>query len=257
MVDDNQKTVIVGISGASSSGKTTLCQLLVEIFPNLSVIHEDDFFKPEDEIPCKEGVQNWDCVEALSMPDIIKSLKYVRQNGTLPGNKEVNKPSPYLEDLINSDKYSNFKDVIISLKNKVISWSAPGQPGHILQSRKIYLFEGFLLYSRSTSDIWPYLDLKILIQASQSFVKIHRMERLPYITDEGYWEDPPDYLDSIVWPNYCHEHEWLFKNGDVEGNLLEMPDSRCKVMSLGGIDLDLETALLRVVDLLMRELPNL
>ncbi|RKF63919.1 Nicotinamide riboside kinase [Erysiphe neolycopersici] len=255
MADDILKTVIVGISGASSSGKTTLCQLLMEIFPNLLVIHEDNFFKPKDEIPYKEGFQNWDCAEALSMPDIIESLKYVRQNGTLPGNKIVNKQ--YLKDDINPDKCSNFKDVITNLKNKVISWSAPGQPGHIFQSRKICLFEGFLLYSRSTSDIWPYLDLKFFIQASQSFVKINRMERLPYITDEGYWEEPPNYVDSVVWPSYCREHEWLFENGNVEGGLLKMPDSRCKITSLGGIDLDLETALLSIVDLLMRELPNL
>lgn len=167
------------------------------------------------------------------------------------------KLSPCLEDQINSDKNSNFKDIITNLKNKVISWSAPGEPGHFLQSRKILLFEGFLLYSRSTSDIWPFLDLKLLLQASQSFVKFHRTERLPYIRDEGYWEDPPNYVDSVVWPSYCREHEWLFENGDVEGELVEMPSSGCKITSLGGIDLDLETALLRIVDLLMRELPKL
>lgn len=46
---ENQKAVIVGISGASSSGKTTLARLLRDVFPNTFVLHEDDFYKPEAE----------------------------------------------------------------------------------------------------------------------------------------------------------------------------------------------------------------
>jgi nicotinamide/nicotinate riboside kinase len=44
-----QKAVVVGISGASSSGKTTLARLLRDIFPNTFILHEDDFYKPETE----------------------------------------------------------------------------------------------------------------------------------------------------------------------------------------------------------------
>jgi nicotinamide/nicotinate riboside kinase len=44
-----QKAVLVGISGASSSGKTTLARLLRDIFPSTFILHEDDFYKPEVE----------------------------------------------------------------------------------------------------------------------------------------------------------------------------------------------------------------
>lgn len=44
-----RKAVIVGISGASSSGKTTLARLLRDIFPNTFILHEDDFYKAESE----------------------------------------------------------------------------------------------------------------------------------------------------------------------------------------------------------------
>lgn len=44
-----QKAIIVGLSGCSSSGKTTLARLLRDIFPNSFVLHEDDFYRPEDE----------------------------------------------------------------------------------------------------------------------------------------------------------------------------------------------------------------
>ncbi len=46
---ENRKAVIVGISGASSSGKTTLARLLRDVFPNTFVLHEDDFYKAESE----------------------------------------------------------------------------------------------------------------------------------------------------------------------------------------------------------------
>jgi nicotinamide/nicotinate riboside kinase len=49
MVDPGRKALVVGISGASSSGKTTLSRLLRDIFPNTFILHEDDFYKPEAE----------------------------------------------------------------------------------------------------------------------------------------------------------------------------------------------------------------
>lgn len=45
----DQKAIIVGISGCSSSGKTTLARLLRDIFPDTFILHEDDFYKPEEQ----------------------------------------------------------------------------------------------------------------------------------------------------------------------------------------------------------------
>lgn len=51
------KAVVIGISGPSSSGKTTLARLLQRIFNgaktpdshlNTFIIHEDDFYFPDD-----------------------------------------------------------------------------------------------------------------------------------------------------------------------------------------------------------------
>lgn len=39
------------------------------------------------------------------------------------------------------------------------------------------------------------------------------------MTLQGFWEDPPNYVDNVVWPNYVKEHAYLFKDGDVEGEL--------------------------------------
>ena len=54
-----EKAVVIGISGPSSSGKTTLARLLQRIFYgvksaapdkhlNTFIIHEDDFYFPDD-----------------------------------------------------------------------------------------------------------------------------------------------------------------------------------------------------------------
>lgn len=47
--ETRRKAIIVGISGASSSGKTTLARLLRDVFPHTFVLHEDDFYRPETE----------------------------------------------------------------------------------------------------------------------------------------------------------------------------------------------------------------
>jgi nicotinamide/nicotinate riboside kinase len=46
---ENKKAIVVGLSGCSSSGKTTLARLLRDIFLNTFILHEDDFYKPEDQ----------------------------------------------------------------------------------------------------------------------------------------------------------------------------------------------------------------
>lgn len=49
MAITGRKAVVVGLSGASSSGKTTLARLLRDIFPNSFILHEDDFYREEKE----------------------------------------------------------------------------------------------------------------------------------------------------------------------------------------------------------------
>jgi len=76
--------LLIGISGPSSSGKTTLSRLLRDIIPQTFIIHLDDFYLPDVQIPLKEGVQDWDCLESLNTPDFYAVLSYVKSHGTSP-----------------------------------------------------------------------------------------------------------------------------------------------------------------------------
>ncbi|KAL7392688.1 hypothetical protein ABVT39_000048 [Epinephelus coioides] len=45
---------IIGIGGVTNGGKTTLTNRLIKNLPNCCVVHQDDFFKPQDQIEVGE-----------------------------------------------------------------------------------------------------------------------------------------------------------------------------------------------------------
>ena len=99
------------------------------------------------------------------------------------------------------------------------------------------------------------MDIKLFLRVSYPKAKERREARSGYVTLEGFWEDPPGYVDKIVWPNYVEDHKWMFENEDVEGKLREdavkQIGIRCQE---GGVDVDMTTTLKWAVELLMREL---
>lgn len=87
MAKSNEKAFILGLSGLSSSGKTTLSRLLRTVFgPSCSILHQDDFYLPEEELPMVDGLRDWDCVEAIDFPAMMRALDHIRTHGELPGD---------------------------------------------------------------------------------------------------------------------------------------------------------------------------
>lgn len=75
-----------------------------------------------------------------------------------------------------------------------------------------------------------------------------------YVTLEGFWKDPPGYVDKIVWPNYVEAHKWLFEDGDVEGLKLDegvLREYGILVQMGRGVDVDMETTFEWAVEMLM------
>lgn len=104
--------------------------------------------------------------------------------------------------------------------------------------------------------IQPHIDLKLFVRTSFARAKARREARDGYFTIEGFWTDPPGYVDRIVWPNYVEEHAWMFENGDVEGPYREdaLIEERIQVFKEAGVDYDMEQVLGWMVDMVIEEL---
>lgn len=100
------------------------------------------------------------------------------------------------------------------------------------------------------------IDIKLFLLVSRAKATQRREARDGYVTLEGFWKDPPDYVDKIVWPNYAEAHAWLFENGNVEGELNEevLREKGIKAQVGKGLDIDMETTLEWTVDTIITEL---
>ncbi len=108
-------------------------------------------------------------------------------------------------------------------------------------------------------SIQKHMDIKLFLRVSYAKAKVRREARSGYATIEGFWEDPPGYVDKIVWPNYVLEHQWMFEDGHVEGKFKDGILDKWKINTQFdmGPDVDMETTLRWAVRILMNELEKL
>lgn len=120
---------------------------------------------------------------------------------------------------------------------------------------RICIFDGFLLYPDVMAALQPHLDIKIFLRTTKAKALARRAARSGYVTLEGFWEDPPGYVEKIVWPNYVRDHGFLFKDGDVEGEIdKEVAMERSIEYVKGGADEDMEMVLKWAAEVLMGKL---
>lgn len=99
----------------------------------------------------------------------------------------------------------------------VKSLAIPDPPERI----HLLILEGFLLYfneiphTTERPPLLALLDAKILLHTTLADAVSRRKLRMTYVTIEGFFDDPPGYVEGIVWPNYVKYHCHLFVDGDV------------------------------------------
>ncbi|RKP38111.1 P-loop containing nucleoside triphosphate hydrolase protein, partial [Dimargaris cristalligena] len=174
--------------GPSCSGKTTLARQIQALVPHCVVAHQDDFFRPESKIPIDPvtGLANWDCNEAIDWPRLTAALLHFRQFGRLPEYRLTELPSstePHL--CLSASAREQLSPLVQTLSHS---------------TQAILLVDGFLLFHQPTTA--QLFDARILISASYETIKERRLNRPNYQTLEGWWVDPPNYFDLIVWPHY-------------------------------------------------------
>ncbi|KAL4979170.1 hypothetical protein BDW66DRAFT_128774 [Aspergillus desertorum] len=209
-------TFIIALSGPSSSGKTTLARLLQRIFSNQPqtpegvksssqistfIIHEDDFYYPDDKIPytiTKSGatIQDWDCLGALDINFLTAALRYVHEHGHLPprlrSKEDLNEVSP--GSGADDAQVDELRACVADRIQKILSSSSSTTKEQIDEKEKVTVafLEGFLLYAPPATekcgkehglrDVHDQIDLPMFLAAPYDLVKERREKRSGYVT---------------------------------------------------------------------------
>ncbi|CCH60549.1 hypothetical protein TBLA_0D00390 [Henningerozyma blattae CBS 6284] len=203
-------TFFIAISGCSSTGKTTLANITKNCFPEALLLHEDDFYLHDDEIPInkKYNIPDWDCAESLNIELLMEELSNIRKTGQITTKlihnnniDDIRKfllPEEYLEEL--TKKYS----ILFKKYSKHSQF-------------QIVIVEGFMLFHQDR--LLNEFDCKLLIRSPYEILKKRRNARPGYQTLDSYWKDPPYYFDEFVYKGYKESHRHLFEEADVEKSL--------------------------------------
>ncbi len=149
-------------------------------------------------------------------------MDYVRREGRVPEGS-VSKED---QNAVGKTGIEDEEAVIERLRGQVREWFA-GLPLSVLEKGgglRVCVLDGFLLYPdpkaeddemkqlRRVADI---MDLKLFLQCSRAQTLERRGKRTGYVTLEGFWEDPPGYVEDVVWVNYVRDHGWMLRDGDT------------------------------------------
>ncbi|KAJ5605641.1 hypothetical protein N7510_008422 [Penicillium lagena] len=240
MASQQDCTVVIGISGPSSSGKTTLARLLQRIFCgvrleangsdasqdghtdvatnnkdgtgkclNTFIIHEDDFYYPDDQIPWTTTpsgtkVQDWDTADAIDIDFLAQALAYVRSNGHLPPRLQSKEDQNAVMDSgVDDAVIAQLRDEVerrLSTKLKLTTASTEKYDQGQEAKTTIAFLEGFLLFSpphpspppssqqKGTDKAHPLhpvhsnIHLSLFLPCSYDVVKSRREGRTGYVT---------------------------------------------------------------------------
>lgn len=209
MASTQTKVILIGVGGATCSGKTTLAKHLRSTLPDSFIIHQDDFAPAQELIPIHpvHKVQDWDDAPgAIDWDRLATFISRVKDEGILPDH-----PS---HDHLNSQR-----DTPVPQEMRT-AWAKHFQNLVDRSSKKgirvvFALLDGFLLYW--DKRLIDAIDVPLLLRVGYDTLHQRRIERSGYHTAEGsFWTDPPGYWENIVYPAYVRAHEDMFTNGDVE-----------------------------------------
>lgn len=191
--------LVLGISGASASGKSTISDALSHICPRSTIIRQDAFYKPETELPLHPVFErNWDLPDSFRNEDLVNELEKLKELGFENwGKNDTVDPTLNLHD----------RSLEIEQLSKRIKATHSGVLNR-LSTKDIIIVEGICLIS--SPEIVEHLDIRVWLRAPENVLRKRREARSGYLTGEGtVFVDPPGYWEGIVWPSYLESHGFL------------------------------------------------
>ncbi|KZT56716.1 P-loop containing nucleoside triphosphate hydrolase protein [Calocera cornea HHB12733] len=216
-----KRVIMIGVGGATCSGKTTLAKYLKAVLPGSLLVHQDDFAPPRNQIPIHPiyKVQDWDApAGAIDWPRLRQGLQYIHQHGSMP-------PGHASHDHLNVQELVGVDPAVMA------RWKAAfaGTEEEVTW----VLVDGFLMYW--DEKVIDSLDVRLFLRVPREELARRRHARHGYHTAENtLWRDPPGYFEQIVWPAYVQAHRALFEGGDVEGALVSQEGKVQGLLELDG-----------------------
>ncbi|KAH9171561.1 P-loop containing nucleoside triphosphate hydrolase protein [Lactarius sanguifluus] len=211
------RVILVGIGGATCSGKTTLAKHLRNIILDSFIVHQDDFFPPEATSPIHPTFgQDWESAPtAIAWPRLREFLRTVKRTARIPDDHSSHDhPNEQKPVQLGESLATRCKEEISRMQKEVEAASGV---------RVVWgIVEGFLLYW--DPEVVDTLDARIFIRVPYDVLKERRSVRSGYTTAEGsFWKDPPGYFENLVYPAYTDAHRSMFADDDVEQGSAVLP----------------------------------
>jgi len=207
---------VIGLSGVTCGGKTTMSKLLQRSFPWAKVIHQDKYFKPEEhedhvKLPEIDNHINFDIYTALDMDqmhkDVAKILNSAPEEPTgqdtiIPNFAEGLELLRNLEDIGELRGIPSKNSVFGTYGENVLIWKIfitldldTSRFSHI----PILIIEGFIIYESEFLN--DKCDVRFFLTLDEETCRRRRTCRT---------FDPPDgpgYFDHCIWPEYQHHYK--------------------------------------------------
>ncbi|CAF9909732.1 MAG: ribosylnicotinamide kinase [Heterodermia speciosa] len=230
--------LLIGIAGATGSGKSALAQLLSLVLPPGTrpnfIIPQNDFFLSKHYLERNAyGNLDSDCQEAVDSAALLRVLKYAQRMGTLPPDYN-DEDEGQGREAVNSFVS---QEVVEELKESL------AKSGVFDNGRPIGIVYGFSLYHGA--EIRDMLDVKLFLRVKKEQARAGRFGKPTYASGGGvndFWTHE-QYFDHTAWPHYVDEHKPLFEKGDVEGTPLFRICDKLGVIMQPQLGMDVEQTL--------------
>jgi uridine kinase len=135
---------LVGVSGGTCSGKSTVCKIIVNDNSDIGLVKMDNFYKDIKDVQKVGGIYNFETMESIDIDAMVSVISELKK-----GNA------------VDMPIYSRHECRAVETQKTV--------------PNKIMLIDGFLIFSEPR--IYSMLDLKIFLSASEEVRMRRRMER--------------------------------------------------------------------------------